>query len=65
MGNAPKVLVDGFKWLKYTSQFNKNYIEHFNKDSDAGYFLESDVLQSKELHALCNDLLFWKKFKNS
>ena len=44
MGNAPKVFVDGFKWLKYTSQFNKNYIEHFNKDSDAGYFLESDVL---------------------
>ena len=41
MGNAPKVLG---KWLKYTSQFNKNYIEHFNKDSDAGYFLESDVL---------------------
>ena len=44
MGNAPKVLVVGFKWLKYTSQFNKNYIEHFNKDSDAGYCLESDVL---------------------
>ena len=37
------LLVDGFKCVEKTSQFSKDYIENYNKDSDAGCFLEVDV----------------------
>ena len=34
---------DGFKWIKNTSQFNKDFIKNYNEDSDEAYFLEVDV----------------------
>ena len=56
---SQKLVVGGFKWLKYTSQFNKNYVENCNKESDAGYFIKFDVQYPTELHPLHNDLPFF------
>ena len=42
MCNFTKVALDGFKWVKYTSQFYKDFIENYSEDSDEGYFLEVD-----------------------
>ena len=33
----------GFTWFKELSQFNEDFIENYNEDSDEGYFLEVDV----------------------
>ena len=38
-----KLPVDGFKCIENTSQFNKDFTENYNEDSDEGYFLEVDV----------------------
>ena len=37
------MLVDGFKCIENTSQFNKDFIENYYGDSDEGHFLEVDV----------------------
>ena len=31
------------KWVENATQFNKNFIENFNDDSDEEYFLEVNV----------------------
>ena len=46
----------GFKWVENRSQFDKDFIKNFNKDSDEGHFLEVDVQYPKTLHDLHNDL---------
>ena len=53
-----KLLLGNFKWVGKTYQFNKNFIENYNEDSDEGYFLEVDVQYPKNLHDLYNDLPF-------
>ena len=47
-----------FEWIEDTSQFNGDFIEHYNEESDEGYFLQVDVQYSKKPHDLHNDLLF-------
>ena len=47
-----------FKWAENTSPFHENLIENYNKDSDAGYFLEVDVQYPEKFHDLHNDLPF-------
>ena len=42
MCNFTKVALDGFKWVKNTSQFYKDFTENYSEDSDEGYFLEVD-----------------------
>ena len=32
--------VDSFKWVENTSQFNKGFIENYNKGNDKGYFFK-------------------------
>ena len=49
------------KRIEETSQFNKDFIKHYNEDSDIGYFLKVDVLYGKEFHELQNDLPFLPK----
>ena len=44
---SQKVLVRGFKSVEYTSQFSKDFIENFKRDSDDGYFLEVDIQHPK------------------
>ena len=33
----------GFKWVENTYQFNKDFIENSNEDSDEAYFHEVDI----------------------
>ena len=53
---SQKVPVNGFKWVEYTSQFNKDFIENYNEDSDEGYFLEVDVQYPEKLFEFHDDL---------
>ena len=36
MCNFTKVALDGFKWVKNTSQFYKDFIENYSEDSEEG-----------------------------
>ena len=36
-------MVCQIEWIKDTSQFNEDFIENYNEESDEGYFLEADV----------------------
>ena len=47
-----------FEWIEDTSQFNEDFIENYNEESDEGYFLQVDVQYSAKPHDLHNDLLF-------
>ena len=55
---SQKLLVNGFEWVKKTSQFNEGFIESYNEKSDEEYFLEVDVQYTEKLHELHNDLPF-------
>ena len=55
---SEKLPVDSFKWVENASQFDKDFIENYNEDSDEGYILEIDIQYPKELHDLHNDLDF-------
>ena len=33
-----KLPINDFKWVKDTSQFNEDFIEYYNEESDDGYF---------------------------
>ena len=50
--------VNNFKWVEETSQFNEDFIESYNEESDEGYFLEVDIQYTEKLHELHNDLVF-------
>ena len=52
------LLVNNFEWIKDTSQFNEDFIQNYNEESDEGYFLEVDVHNLQKLHDLHNDLAF-------
>ena len=53
-----KLTGNNFKWIKNTSQFNKDFIKNYNKESDEGCFLEVDVQYLENLHEFQNDLPF-------
>ena len=38
-----KLHVNGFKWVKNLSQFNKSFIRNYNESSDIGYFFEVNI----------------------
>ena len=38
MGNDSKPPSKNFKWIKYTSKFNKDFIKNYNEEIDEGYF---------------------------
>ena len=59
MGNVTKVSVNGFQWVKETSQFNEGFIESHNEESSKRYFLEADVQYPEKLHEFHNDLPFF------
>ena len=58
MGNVAKLPLNTFEWIKGTSQFNKDFIENYNEESDEGYFIEVDVQCNEKFHELHNDLPF-------
>ena len=47
---SQKTPVNNFEWIKDTSQFNKDFMKNYNKESDAEYFLEVDVQYLEKLH---------------
>ena len=54
---SQKLPVDGFKWVENTSQYNEDFIENYNEDSDEGYLLEVDVQYSERFFFYGNELL--------
>ena len=57
-GMSQKLPVNGFKWVKRLSRFNKIFIKNYNENSDIGYFLEVDVEYPKKLFGSHKDLPF-------
>ena len=55
---SQKLPANNFKWIEDTSQFNEDFIKHYNEESGEGYFLEVDVQYPEKLH---NDLPFLPK----
>ena len=53
---SQKLLVNNFEWIKDTSQFNEDFINNYNEESDKGYLLEVDVQYLEKVHELHNDL---------
>ena len=47
---SQKTPVNNFEWIKDTSQFNKDFMKNYNKESDTEYFLEVDVQYLEKLH---------------
>ena len=47
-----------FQWVKDTSQFDEDFIENYNEESDKGYFFKVGVQYIKKLHERHNDLVF-------
>ena len=59
---SQKLPVNNFVWIKDTSQFNEDFIQNYNEESNEGYFLEVNIQYIAKLHELHNDLLvfIWK-----
>ena len=53
MGNVAKA---SSKWIKDTSQFDEDFIESYNEESNEWYFLKVDVQYPKKLHELHSNL---------
>ena len=60
-----KFPVNNFEWIEDTSQFNEEFLNNYNKESDKGYFLESDVQYIENLYELHNDLPFLPQKMNT
>ena len=61
-----KYLANGFQWVEVLSQFNEDFINDYDENSDEGSFLEGDVEYPTNLFSLLNDLSFlpeWNKIK--
>ena len=61
---SQKLPVDGFKWDENTSQFNKNFREKYNEDSNEAYFLEVAVQYIKKPFDLYSNYLYIFNWKN-
>ena len=53
-----KLSVNNLKWVKDSSQYNEDFIQNCNEESDEGYFLKVDVQYLEKLHERHNNLLF-------
>ena len=50
MCNITKFPVNGFKRVKNPCQFDKDFTENYNEDTDEEYFLEVDAQYPEELN---------------
>ena len=57
---SQKLPVNGFKWVKKLSKFNKYFIKNYDGNSKKEYFLEVDIDYPKKLFDLHKDLPFTK-----
>ena len=60
---SQKILVSGFMWYNYLSEFTEDFIKTYNENIDAGYFLEADVEYPKKLWGSHKDLPFLSERK--
>ena len=58
---SQKLPVNGFKWVKNTSNIDEKFIKNYHEDSDKGYIFEVDVKYPRRLHDLHSDLPFLPK----
>ena len=58
---SQKCTVNGFEWVKGTSQFNKGFIESYNEEYDEGYFLEVDIQYLKSYMSFIAIYHFYQK----
>ena len=58
MGNAQKLPVNNFEWIKDISQFNEDFIKIYNEESGEENDLEVDVQYLEKLHEPHNDFPF-------
>ena len=56
-------LVNGFKWIKELSKFNKDFMKNYDENSNKGYILEVDVEYLKHLFNFHKDLPLAEKRK--
>ena len=47
---SQKFPVNNFEQMKGTFQFNKNFIKNYDKESDEGYVIETDVQYLEKLY---------------
>ena len=57
-GMSQKLPVNGFKWIKKLSKFNKNFIKNYDENSNKRYVFEVDVEYPKNLFNIHKDLSF-------
>ena len=50
--------MNGFKWVKNLSQFNKSFKRNYNENSDIGYFFEVSIDYPEKLFNPHQDLSF-------
>ena len=50
-----KLHVKNFKWVKYISKFDENFIKSYNDESTEKYFLEDNMQDPEYLNNLHND----------
>ena len=62
-GNAMirKLPDSNFQWVQDLSKIDEEFIENYDDDSIAGYFIEAGIEYPKELHSLNSDLPFLPK----
>ena len=58
---SQKLPVNGFKWVKDTSEINEEFIKNYDENNDKRYIFEADVKYPKKLHDLHSDLPFLHK----
>ena len=55
---SQKLPVNKFEWIGEVSQYNEDFINNYNEESDEGYFFEVDVQYPEKLRKLHDDLPF-------
>ena len=50
--------INDFKWVEDTSEFDESFGKRYNKESDKGHFLWTDVQYPEKLHDVHNNLPF-------
>ena len=62
---SKRLLVNDFKWVKSLSQFNEDFIQNYDENSDKGCMLEVDVKYPENLFNLHKDLPFLAERKKT
>ena len=55
---SQKLPMSGYKWIKFFSKFNEDFIKEYDKNSDIGYFFEVDIDYPEKLFDPHKDLPF-------